>query len=289
MYLNSGSENPRWNNPVIQLIDTTTSDLVASSDLIVGHTYTVKATIFNDEPALATDTEVTFKWAFWGAGQKTWYKFGDDIVTVPTRVGTINGEVTAEAPWTPAITGHICLKISVYHPWDLDFDNNNGQENTHVHPVSSPATATFTLSNPSDQAALIYLEARQIESANQWPVEIQRDYPQVQSPGENKTIKITINAPEDVKEGEKSIYMIHAYIDGILIGGVEIDFVKSRFTSISSLNPSSSDSSLTTTKISTSTKPFSSDTSLTTTKITTFSVPLVLLPIIFLYLWKKTK
>ncbi|MFX1283230.1 MAG: C25 family cysteine peptidase [Promethearchaeota archaeon] len=282
-YLNPGSENPRWNNPVIQLIDTATSDLVASSDLIVGHTYTVKATIFNDEPAIATDTEVTFEWAFWGAGQKTWYKFGDDKVTVPARVGSINGEVTAEALWTPAITGHICLMISVYHPWDLDFDNNNGQENTHVHPVSSPATATFTLSNPSDQAALIYLEARQIGSANLWPVEIQRDYPQVQTPGENKTIKITVNTPEDVQEGEKRIYVIDAYIDGILIGGVEIEFVKSRFIPTSSSNPTS-------TKPSTSnlTSSESSETS-TTTTITPFSIPLALLPTVLLYYWKKRK
>ncbi|WP_455140322.1 C25 family cysteine peptidase, partial [Candidatus Hodarchaeum mangrovi] len=167
-YLNPSGENPRWNNPVIQLYDSGTGDPIASSDLTVGHTYNVKVTIYNDEPAVATDTEVTFEWAFWGAGQKTWYKFGEKIVTIPARVGSTNGEVTAEALWTPAITGHICLMVSVYHPWDLNLDNNNGQENTDVHPVSSPATVTFTLSNPSDEVALIYLEARQIGSGNLW-------------------------------------------------------------------------------------------------------------------------
>ena len=223
-HLNPEGGDPRWNNPDIQLLDST-GNPVASNDLTVGETYTVQATIHNDATADAVNTIVTFEWAFWGAGQKTWHSFGTDTITVPA-----GGTATATATWTPSITGHTCLMVKVEHPWDEDLGNNQGQENTHVHPVSSPGTVNFTLSNPTETDALVYLEVRQIGQASLWPATVTREYPQVQEPGENRTVTITVEAPDTAQVGEKRIFTVNAYVRGQLIGGIEFEVVVGRET-----------------------------------------------------------
>jgi len=224
-HLNPAGGDPRWNNPDIQLFETATGNPVASDDLTVGVNYTVRVTLHNDATVDATDTEVTFQWAFWGAGQKTWYLFGTDKVTVPA-----GGTAMAEATWAPSITGHTCIVVTIHHPWDEDLNNNKGQENTHVHPVASPGEITFTLNNPTDTSALIYLEARQVGEGSLWPAQIKRNYPQIQGPGKNRTVTLTVEAPDEAQEGEKRIFTVDAYIDGELIGGIEIEVVVSRET-----------------------------------------------------------
>ncbi len=226
-YINPGGGDPRWNNPDIRLYDTN-GNAVASNDLVVGTTYDVLATIHNDAIADAGDTEVTFTWAFWGSGQKTWHNIGTALVTVP-----VQGTAVAEARWTPSITGHTCLMVTVDHPLDIDrhlTSHNKGQENTDVHPVSSPGEVKFTLGNPTETTGLPYLEARQVgEAYNIWPAYIQRDYPQVQSPEENRTVVLQVDAI-DAKVGETRNFTVNAYIDGQLIGGVEVEVVVGRET-----------------------------------------------------------
>jgi hypothetical protein len=223
-HLNSGGGDPRWNNPCIQLYDATSGAAVSSNDLTVGTTYTVKATIYNDATAAATDTVVTFTWAFWGGGQKNWYTMGSPTVTVPAN----GGQATAEIRWTPSITGHTCIQASIYHPWDENLNNNLGQENTDVHPVASPGEITFTVCNPTEKSALVYIEAKQVGTQKLWQTRIERDYPQVQAPGENKTVTLVVEAPSDVAQGENRTFTVSGYVDGKLIGGIEVEVVVER-------------------------------------------------------------
>jgi hypothetical protein len=223
-YLNPSDEDPVWDNPCIELYDGTRS--VSSNDLVIGKTYTIKATIYNDEPMVAIDTEVTFSWAFWGSGQKTWNLIGTDTIRV-----SLSGSATAEADWTPSITGHVCILATIYHPWDKDLyvdpNFNCGQENTHVARLSSPVDVSFTVNNPTDETALIYLEARQIRGGSDiWSATITRDFPQIQGPNENKTVILTVDAPEYIQEGETRTFVVNAYIGSLLIGGIEIVFEK---------------------------------------------------------------
>ena len=219
-YLNPDSGDPLWNNPCIELFDDH-GDRVSSNDLKVMVPYTIKATIYNDATVAAVDTDVTFEWADWGAGQRTWNPINTDTVTVPAATGTVSGTATAEADWTPPRTGHTCLWVTIHHPWDENLDNNKGQENADVLHVSSPGVISFPVNNPTKTTALVYVEVRQIGGKTIWPATITRDYPQVQEPGEEKTVNITVDAPAKAHEGEKRIFTATAYINGEVIGGIE--------------------------------------------------------------------
>jgi hypothetical protein len=187
----------------------------------VGTTYTLKATIYNGATVAAADTVVTFQWAFWGQGQLNWHSLGTDTITVPAN----GGQADAEVHWTPSITGHTCVQASIYHPWDENLNNNLGQENTDVHPVSSPGQITFTVSNPTEKTALVYIEAKQVGAQNLWKTRVERDYPQVQAPGENKTATLVVDAPSDAVQGEKRVFTVSGYVDGTLIGGIEVEVI----------------------------------------------------------------
>jgi len=227
-HLNPNGGDPRWNSPSIQLYDASTGNQVASNDLEVGTTYTVKADIHNAASEPATDTRVTFQWGDWGMGQRIWNEFGTDTVDIPGL-----GTATAEANWTPSITGHTCLMVTIYHPYDENLENNKGQENTDVHPVSSPGEIVFSINNPTEETALVYLNAKQIGRTDLWAARIDREYPQVQEPGEVLNGTLLIAAPDEAEVGEMRAYTVSGYIDGELIGGVEIYVVVKLPTTIS--------------------------------------------------------
>ena len=233
-HLNPSGGDPRWNNPEITLYEAGTGAQVASNDLEVGTTYAVKVNVHNNANVQATDTEVTLQWADWGMGQRIWNLIGVDMVTVPGL-----GMATAEANWTPSRTGHTCLMATIHHPFDGNLNNNKGQENTDVHPVSSPGEIEFTIDNPTDTPALMYLDAKQVGGLDLWAAKIEREYPQVQEPGEVKTGKLVVDAPDGADAGEMRVYTVSGYIDGNLVGGIEVYVVVKSSTTIScSVSPS---------------------------------------------------
>ncbi len=233
-HLNPDGSDPRWNSPTINLYEANTGNPVASNDLRVGTTYTVKADIYNDATEPATNTEITFEWTNFGTSQTVWNKFGTDTITVPA-----GGSETAETNWTPSITGHSCIRITIYHAYDENLNNNKGQENTDVHPVSSPGMINFVVGNPTQQTALVYLDAKQIGGPDLWAATIERDYPQVQEPGDVLNGTLFVEAPDDAEIGENRTFTVSGYIDGELIGGVEINVVVKIPTTVScSVSPS---------------------------------------------------
>lgn len=227
-HLNVDGGDPRWNSPSIQLYDDSTGTPVSSNDLIVGATYRIVAIIYNDATVDAVNTVVEFEWAPFGVGQeRIWQIIGDDTITVPG-----GGSATAETRWTPQETGHSCIVAMINHQWDENLDNNKGQENTAIHPVSSPGTITFDVYNPTGDIVLPYLIARQLGSGDVWETEIRRDPPQQQGPGETRTVTLYVNPPIDIPTGEKRIFTVSGYIAGELIGGVEIEVVKKQKTGL---------------------------------------------------------
>ncbi|MHA2076726.1 MAG: C25 family cysteine peptidase [Candidatus Thorarchaeota archaeon] len=230
--LNPAGNNPVWNSPTIQLYDKLTGAAVSSNDLIVGRAYTVKTTIYNRATVTATDAIVTFKWAIIGGGQVNRYPMNPDTVTVtvPAAIAIVNyveGQVEAEVDWTPEVTGHICVLVDITHPWDVNLDDNQGQENTDVHPVSSPGTVELIAGNPTDAPALVYIEVRQLGNLNDiWNVTVERDYPQELEPRTNQTVRFVVDAPESAELNETRTFIVNMYIDGELMGGVQIEVVK---------------------------------------------------------------
>lgn len=233
-HINPSGGDPRWDNPDIQILDRATGVPVPSNNLKVMTTYTIRATIHNDATVTATDTKVTFQWAFWGAGQKTWNNISTPTVTVPT-----GGQATVDVEWTPSVTGHTCIVATIYHPWDENLGNNVGQENTDVKPVSSPGEIAFTIWNPTQTEALVYVETRQVGTQGLWSARVERDYPQVQTAGENRTATLVVDPPADTSVGESRTFTVSCYIDGELIGGIEVEVVVKVPTTIScSTSPS---------------------------------------------------
>ncbi|MHA1639099.1 MAG: C25 family cysteine peptidase [Candidatus Heimdallarchaeota archaeon] len=229
-HLNPLGNDPRWDNPEIQLYEQGTWNTVASNELEVGRTYTIRATIHNNLDVEATNTEVTFKWAFFGAGQKTWNLIGTDTIDVPTL-----GTKIAEVDWTPSITGHNCIAVFIDQYWDENTKNNKGQENTHVAPASSSVEISFTLHNPRQTSELIYLETKFVEGPEIWPATITRDYPQILGPNQEYEVILVIDVPEKVNNDTSGYYVVNAYIGNTLIGGIEVKAIKS--TSGGKTNP----------------------------------------------------
>jgi hypothetical protein len=224
-----------WDNPCIELRDQSTGNVVPSGQLKIGTTYTIEATIHNNSTtADAVNTNVDFRWALWGMGQKVWNYVDADLTTPAYDPATVNvptnpGTVTATVQWTPITTGHCCIVVEVHHPWDSNLKNNMGQENTDVHPITSPAEIFIDVQNPTDTPGLVYLEITQGTPGEQlelWETRIERPYPQVLEPNEVQTATLLVDAPDGVEIGETRTISVTGTIDGEIIGGVEIQVVK---------------------------------------------------------------
>lgn len=117
-----------WDNPDIEVIDTTNGDSVGRHDLLQGRPYEIRATISNHSATVpALDTLVLFKVKSFGAGSATLASLPPDTVDVPN-----GGSNVATSHWTPEETGHFCIKVIIVHSNDANALNNVGQHNTDV-------------------------------------------------------------------------------------------------------------------------------------------------------------
>jgi hypothetical protein len=216
-FLYSGSDNPTWDNPSIQLYDGASP--VSSNNLTVGHTYRIRATVYNST-------------AYFGLGQPpdAWTVITPSPVDIDVPA---SGSANAEINWTPGLTGHLCIQVEIYHIEEINTDNNAGQENCHVGPTSSPAKVEFTIWNPTKKPQMIYLELRQLsDSLNQgreilWESQIIHPDPQLLKPGEKRDAAVVIDpAKSDVKSGTTVNYSLTGYANGKIIGGANFRITK---------------------------------------------------------------
>jgi hypothetical protein len=216
--------DPVWDSPDIQVYDGGTP--IASNNLSAGHNYTFKAKIHNDTGFKAENVVVTFQWANFGVGQeRVWQVAGTDTLDV-----LAHSAPQAEISWAPPDTGHLCMKIEIYHVEDINEDNNEGQENLHVGPTSSPAEVTFMIYNPTERPVAVYLEVRQLLTRGEeqqeplWAVWIRHPDPQIIGPGEGREAMVVFD-PEgsDVGPGGIARFVLTAFIDGEMIGGAQFE------------------------------------------------------------------
>lgn len=211
-----------WNNPEIQFYDLN-GNPVASNNLQAGVDYIIEVKVHNDTSFNANDVKVVFKWASIGMGQpdSVWEEIGTDSVNVPA-----NGSGKAEVVWAPHITGHLCMRVDIYHIEDINESNNKGQENLHVGPASSPTEVCFDIWNPTKEPAYVFLELRQLVPAGQeleiplWGSWIRHPDPQLIKPSE-MTKGCVIIDPDyaGIKRGTAE-FVLTGYINGKIIGGV---------------------------------------------------------------------
>ena len=219
-HINTEGSDPRWDNPDIKLYRSSDGHFTSSNNLVVGTTYTMEATIHNDASVVARDTVVTFEWANFGTGQRVWTLIGNDTLDIPAT-GTADSSVT----WTPSVTGHLCVKVTVFCPIDENINNNVGQENTNVQPISSPGTFSFVSTNPTSEPGLVYYETRQLGREGLWPTRVMREIPQILDPGETKKATFFVEAPDQADTGETRRYIVSGYMNGKLLGGFEVEVV----------------------------------------------------------------
>jgi hypothetical protein len=221
-----GAAGPTWNSPDIQLYDRG-GQPVASNNLTVGESYTVKAEVHNNSAFQAQQARIVFRWANYGVGGP-WNEFHTDTQDVPTA------GATAEAPFTPGATGHLCLRVEIFHAEDITPDNNQGQENLHVGPTSSPTEVCFLVWNLTKEPAAVFLEVRQLprpseepEEERLWGTWVVHPDPQVLEPGDRAEACVVVDPDlADARPGTTAEFAVTGYINGTMIGGVNLLMTK---------------------------------------------------------------
>lgn len=221
-YIHNG-DNPTWNNPDIYLTNTS-NDVVGSNNLVVGNQYTINARIRNNSNFTANNATVTFKWANFGSAQRTWYVLGTDQVTIGP-----NTNVIAQNQWVPPTTGHLCVKVEIYHNEDTYSSNNTGQENCNVGPTSSPISVTLKVRNPDKEPRALHYEVRQIfpitgkRNPPMWQTKVKHPDPQVLNADAETEIIVTADPDYTyVEPGVVTEFAVTNYLDGEIIGGVNL-------------------------------------------------------------------
>jgi hypothetical protein len=221
--LNPSGGNPIWNNPEIEVWEGAT--LRDSNNLSAGTTYTVKVRVHNDTAFTAHGARIIYRWADFGIGGP-WYDFWTDVRDVPP------GGATAEAPFTPT-SGHLCVLADIYHIEDINPGNNQGQENLHVGQATSPAKVCFLVWNRTKKPAAVYLEVRQLVRFDQigkerlWATQIIHPDPQILQPGDKAKACIVVDPDvADIKKGTQAKFAVTGFIDGEMIGGVNLTITK---------------------------------------------------------------
>jgi hypothetical protein len=127
-WLKSRGMSYTWDNPDIEIIDTTNGSSVGRHDLIASRQYEIRATISNHSSTVwALDTIVLFKVRGFGVNGYMVSNLAPDTVDVPN-----GGQVVARSNWTPEKSGHFCIVVTIIHSNDANSLNNVGQHNTDV-------------------------------------------------------------------------------------------------------------------------------------------------------------
>ena len=213
-----------WNNPDIQLYEGTVP--IESNNLSVNKTYKIQAKIVNNSSFTAQSAKVIFKWALYGAGQNSQAWTDIDTVTVNVPPGGAYAEIT---DWKPPSTGHVCLRVHIYHVEDIEDSNNIGQENCHVGIATSPAKVPFVIYNPTENPAMVHFELRQIVDYSKedekrpqllWLTYLKHPNPQMIQPGQRAKAWAIIYPHPKAKTGAEAEFALTAYINRDIIGGI---------------------------------------------------------------------
>ncbi|MFW9965247.1 MAG: C25 family cysteine peptidase [Candidatus Sifarchaeia archaeon] len=229
-----------YNNPCIQLYEVTrdpvTSEIISTTPansyrLRQNQEYLVRVEVWNAGRDVATQVEVNV----------TYSNLGADIprgvigIFVIDQIGgasipldpSTHQSAFAEVFWTPTSAGHGCLRANISQDFDVNAANNLGQENTNVLNSGSPARLDFVISNPTSQYGYPYLELRQTGIHHDiWNVSISGYSSEVLEPGNTTTLGFLVDLPESVDYNEWRIFIVEEYLNGVLVGGFEINVTK---------------------------------------------------------------
>jgi hypothetical protein len=138
-----------WDNPDIFIFRGGVP--VAPSDLEADTTYQVVARVWNNSTAApVAGLPVAFSYLSFGIGTVS-HPIGQTAVNLGVKGGPDQPAFAFMSWTTPAVAGHYCIQANLKPASDANWNNNLGQENTHVAAAQSPAIASFALRNDTDR------------------------------------------------------------------------------------------------------------------------------------------
>ena len=257
-YLRSLDLDVTWDNPDINIFDMSDNP-VESSSLLADTDYVVEATISNtSHVSIAGGVLVKCFYRPWSFNSPDTIQIG----TTQT-IETIQrfGEEPARFDWhTPQQAGHYCIQVECYHPFDINTNNNLGQENTQLIAVAASQTfsdriglwnvhdrprkfrfeaTTYAIEDPDEKVSIEWDQksrsamrdtfkkrdgVRSRKSIDQWSFSVEATDRELLRMDADSHLDVAVNftIPADVFETERPTFTIFA-IDALsndVVGGV---------------------------------------------------------------------
>jgi hypothetical protein len=199
----------------------------------------VRAVLQNTSGQTAT-MDLTFGWADFGVG----IPFTTTGMVPPTRTLSIPPHVSrsADVTWTPTVSGHQCIQIIMTDP-NGNYEPQRSQRNVDVTdrpPCGTTRVFSFTVYNDSPFTATVDLGLVTFNVPPDWTVTMVPSGTLDIGPFDEATIKVIVQIPcastlatmlsgdelTALQEASGSVPTIdvEAYVDGELMGGIEIQF-----------------------------------------------------------------
>ncbi len=187
-------------------------------------------------PTAATQTvAVQFSWANFGIGIPFGPINGLRTVTLPPH-STVKVCIT----WVPPVGGHVCIQVELFAE---GYQPQRSQRNIDVQQrpqCGETKTFTFTVHNDSNEMVTVDLGMIAFNVPPDWQVTLNPSGSVQLGPGQNLIVTVTVHIPcpspslaadralqtarLQAASGSAPTIDVEAYIDGELVGGIELRF-----------------------------------------------------------------
>ena len=192
------------------------------------------STVVQNTSDTETTVELEFGWADFGMG----IPFSTTHVTPITREVQLSPHMSATAwvTWTPASSGHYCVRIILRDSEDR-YEPQESQRNVDVAerpPCGQTVVYTFTVYNDSAYPATVDIGLITFNVPANWTVTTEPSQTLTLAPYSQGVITVTVTIPcspalravyaiQEEAGGEPTID-VEGYVDGELVGGIELRF-----------------------------------------------------------------
>jgi hypothetical protein len=197
------------------------------------------ATVLQNSSEETITLDLQFGWAKFGMG----IPFSTTGVVPISRTVTLGPEMTstAEVEWTPIFPGHHCVRILLSDPSGV-YGDQESQRNVEVleRPLCGPKVFTFTVYNDSPFTVTVDLGMVTFDVPADWTVTTVPSDTLVLGPESEGTVQVIVDIPcpdttmalhtrseiATLQQGAGGVPTVdvEGYVDGVLKGGIEIQF-----------------------------------------------------------------
>jgi len=200
-----------------------------------GKLTSISTLVYNTSDSPMT-IDLEFGWAQFGMG----IPFTSTGISPPTRTVHLapGANSVATVSWTPVYSGSQCVFIRLSDPQGI-YEPQESQRNVHVEPAqpcAQPFTKLFLISNSTSSAVTVTIGSSAINLPPGWNYTVAPQQVEL-GPYQSATITVTLYPPcpktaqemralqeysMSQQSGSVGIIDVEGYIDGGLVGGIEI-------------------------------------------------------------------